>query len=227
MFFIENYYLWYIQYVLCNFYTLSYTSFIWILSKFCPVRSFDCRWNNNLIILLYKRNICFYTWKLNFVLFLSHFLVNISTTKVLKLFKCCFLNVEATLMDICWLKFHFQLAINVETTLGHRLWIDVILSMLFQRCFVNVEKTSINIRRLNFHFKPNFNVGTTLVYRRWINVNLSTLFQRCFANVETTSINVRRLNLDFQPNINIETTLKNVDDQRCFNVDSTLMCLPG
>ena len=85
----------------------------------------------------------------------------------------------------------------------------------------------VNIRRLNFHFQPNFNVETTLVHRRWIDVILSTLFQRCFVNVETTSINVRRLNFHFQPNINVETTLMNVDDQRCFNVDSTLMCLPG
>ena len=53
------------------------------------------------------------------------------------------------------------------------------------------------------------------------------LFQRCFANVETTSINVGRFNFHFQPNINVETTLTNVDDQRCFNVDSTLMCLLG
>ena len=113
---------------------------------------------------------------------------------------------------------------NVETTLDHWRWIDIILLILFQRCFVNVETTSINIRRLNFHFQPNFNVETTLVHRRWIDVILSTLFQRCFANVETTSINVRRLNFHFQPNINVETTLMNVDDQRCFNVDSTLMC---
>ena len=153
-------------------------------------------------------------------MFLSHFLVNISTIKVIKLFKCCFLNVEATLMNICWLEFHFQLTIKVETTLGHRLWIDVILSMLFQRCFVNVETTSTNIRQLNFHFQPNFNVEITLVHRRWIDVTLSTLFQRSFANVETTSINVRWLNFHFQPNINVETMLMNVDDQRCwFNVD--------
>ena len=99
--------------------------------------------------------------------------------------------------------------------------------MLFQRCFVNVETTSINIRRLNFHFQPNFNVETTWVHRRWIDVILSTLFQRCFADIETTSINVRRLNFHFQRNINIETTLMNVDDQRCFNIDSTLMCLLG
>ena len=128
-------------------------------------------------------------------------------------------------MNIRWLKFHFKLTINVQATLGHRRWINVILLILFQRCFVNVETRSINIRRLNYHFQPNFNVETTLVHWRWINVIQSTLFQRCFANVKTTSITVRRLNFHFQPNINVETTLTN--DQRCFNVDSTLMCLLG
>ena len=87
-------------------------------------------------------------------------------------------------MNIRWLKFHFQLTINVETTLGHWRWIDVILSMLFKRCFVNVETTSINIRRLNFHFRPNFNVEATLVHRRWIDVILSTLFCQRWNNVD-------------------------------------------
>ena len=96
-------------------------------------------------------------------------------------------------------------------------------TLMFKRCFVNVETTSINIRQLNFRFQPDFNVETTLVDRRWIDVMLSTLF----GNVETTSINERRLNFHFQPNINVETTLTNVDDQRCFNVESTLMCLLG
>ena len=85
----------------------------------------------------------------------------------------------------------------------------------------------MNMRWLNFPFQPNINAETTLSHRRWIDVILSTLFQRCFVNVETTSINVRRLNFHFQPNINVETTSMNVDDQRCFNVDSTLMCLLG
>ena len=38
---------------------LHYTKFIHILSKFYPVRSFDYRWNYNLTLFLYKRNICF------------------------------------------------------------------------------------------------------------------------------------------------------------------------
>ena len=114
------------------------------------------------------------------------------------MFQCCFLNVEATPMNIHWLHFDFQSNNNVETTLDHRHWIDVILSTLFQRCFVNVKTTSTNTRRLNFHIQPNFNVETTLVHRRWIYLILSTLFQRCFANIETTSINVCRLNFHFK-----------------------------
>ena len=150
-----------------------------------------------------------------------------SVQQLTKLFQCCFLSVNTTPINIRRFDFHFQPNINVETALGHRHWIDVIFSMLFQRCFVYFETTSINIRWVNFQFQPNFNVETTLAHRRWINVILSKLLQRCLANVEQTSINVRRLNFYFQPNINIETTLMNVDNQRCFNVDSTLMCLLG
>ena len=97
----------------------------------------------------------------------------------------------------------------------------------WQSCFNAVFSTPMNMRWLNFPFQPNINVETTLGHQHWINVTLSTLFRRCFVNVETTSINVRRLNFHFQPNINAETTLMKLDDQRCFNVDSTLMCLLG
>ena len=181
---------------------MSYTNFIYILSEFYPVRSFDCRWKNNLVMLLHKRNICFYTWKLKFVLFLSHFLVNISTAID---------KAVSILLSQCWS--------NADVV---SMWF---LSMWFQRCFVHVETTSINIRRLNFHLQPNFNVERTVAHRRWIDVVQSKFFQRCLANVETTLINVRRLNFHFQPNINVKTTLIKIDDQRCFNVDSTLMYL--
>ena len=136
---------------------------------------------------------------------------------MIKLFQCGFLNVETTPMNKRWLNFYFQSNIKFEAKLVHRLWIDVILSMLFQCCFVNVETTSINICRLNFYFQPNLNVETTLVYRRWIDLVLSTLFQRCFADIETTSINVRWLNFHFQANIKVETTLMTI------NVVSTLI----
>ena len=115
----------------------------------------------------YIKEICFFTWNLNFVLFLSHFLVNISTI--------IFLNVEQRWW-ITALTQISKLTINVETTLGHRRWIDVIWSTLFQCCFVNVKTTSINVRRLNFHFGPNINVETTLMnvddQQRCFNVDL-------------------------------------------------------
>ena len=120
-----------------------------------------------------------------------------------------------------------KLTINFEITLGHRHWINVILSMLFQRwqnnvdinSFINVETTSANIRRLNFHFQPNFNIETTLVHRRWIDVTLSTSFQRCFANVEIMSINESRLNFHFQRNINVDERWWSNLFQRWFNDD--------
>ena len=144
-----------------------------------------------------------FTGKINIDLLLSHFVVNISTTNIGKLFQYYFLNVEATSINIPWLNFDFQPNINFEITLGHRHWIHVILSTLFQRRFVNVETTSINIRPRNSHFKSNSKVETTSVHRRWINVILLTLFQCCFANFEAISINERLLNFYYQPNIKI------------------------
>ena len=82
-----------------------------------------------------------------------------------------FINVETTSANIRRLNFHFQPNFNVETTLVHRRWIDVILSTLFQRCFANVETTSINVRWLNFDFQH-----WNSVEERW----RSTLFQRWF-----------------------------------------------
>ena len=150
---------------------LFYTKFIYVLSKFYPVWSFDYRWNYNLTMFLYKRNTYFILENLILICFWATFLWT-SVQPLTKLFQCFFLNVETTPMNIRWFSFHFQPNIHVETTLVNRHWIDIILSMLFQRCFVNVETTSINIHRLNFHFQPNFNVETTLVHRRWIGVIL-------------------------------------------------------
>ena len=69
-------------------------------------------------------------------------------------------NVVSTLFCQRWnnvdkdtsAQFSFSTKFNLETTLVHRRWIDVILSTLVQRCFANVETTSINVCRLNFHF---------------------------------------------------------------------------
>ena len=187
---IEIWYLWYIY----------YTKFIYNLCKFYPLQSFDYSWNNDLIVLLCKGNICFILE--NFVLLLNHFLV-ISTANIGK--------VVSMLFSQRWSNADEQTQLSFSTK--YKSWNSIDLSTLNQRNSFNVVSKSFYQRRLNFHFQPNFNVETTLFYRRWIDVILSALFQRYFDNVETTSINVRRLNFHFQPNINVETTLMNVDDQ--------------
>ena len=138
-----------------------------------------------------------------------------------KLFQCCFFNVEEHMLTQLSFSTKYQRWNNTgSSTLNQCNSFRLLLTLFCQR-YNNVDKHM----SANFHFQPNFNVETTLVHRRWIDVTLSTLYQRCFVNVETTSINVSRLNFHFQPNINVEATLMNVDDQRCFHVDSTLMCL--
>ena len=72
-----------------------------------------------------------YTWKLNFVLLLSHFLVNLSTTNIDKV---------VSIPNMRWLNFLFQPNISVETKLGHQHWIDVILSTLFCQRWNNADK---------------------------------------------------------------------------------------
>ena len=95
--------------------------------------------------------------------------------------------------------------------------------MLFSQRRINVDEHTL----IQLLFLTKYQRWNNILHRHWIDVILSMLFQRCFVNVETTSINVRRLNFHFQPNINVETTLMNVDNHRCFKVDSTMMCLLG
>ena len=205
MYSIEIWYLWYI----------FYTKFVYILCKFYLVQSFDYSWNNNLIMLLCKRNICFILE--NFVLLLSHFLV-ISTANISK--------VVSMLFSQRWSNADEQTQLSFSTK--YKSWNSIDLSTLNQRNSFNVVSTLFYQRWNNVdkHTSAQLSFSTkfqrwNIFYRRWIYVILSTLFQRCFANVETTSINVRRLNFHFQPNINVKTTLMNVDNQRwcvCWDV---------
>ena len=90
------------------------------------------------------------------------------------MFQRCFINVETTSINIRRLNFHFQPNFNVETTLVHLCWVNVILSMLFQLSFAYVEITSINEHRLILSFSSK--------YPRWNDADerwRSTLNQRC------------------------------------------------
>ena len=120
-------------------------------------------------------------------------------------------------MNKHWLNLHFKPNINVETTLGHRHWIDVILLTCFERCFVYVETMLIKQLSAQFSYSTRF--------QGWNNIGSSTL-NRCnsidvFANFETTSINVRPLSLIF----NLISTLKQGWWKLTINVVSTLVQL--
>ena len=73
------------------------------------------------------------------------------------MFKRCFVNVEATSINIRQLNFRFQPDFNVETTLVDRRWIDVMLSTLFCQRRNNVDKCTS--AQLSFSTK----------YQRWNN----------------------------------------------------------
>ena len=80
--------------------------------------------------------------------------------QLIKLFKCWSLNVEATPMNIRWLKFHFELTINVETTstLNRRNSVNVVWTF-FCQCWNNVDTCTSS--QLSFSTK----------YQRWNNVD--------------------------------------------------------
>ena len=95
------------------------------------------------------------------------------------MFKRCFVNVEATSINIRQLNFRFQPDFNVETTLVDRRWIDVMLSTLFWQRRNNVDKWTS--AQLSFSTK----------YQRWNNFDerwRSTLFQR-WINVDVLAGN--------------------------------------
>ena len=124
-------------------------------------------------------------------------------------------------MTQLWFSIKCQRWNNIGSlTLNRRNAFNVVSTLFCQR-WKNVDKFA----SAQLSFPTKFQCWNTVFHQRWIDVIFSTLFQHCFANVEAKLINLRRLSFHFQPNINVETTLMNVDDQRCFNVDSTFMCL--
>ena len=88
------------------------------------------------------------------------------------------------LMNIRWLNFDFQPDINLETTLGHRHWLNVILSTLFCQRWNNVDKH----RSAQLSFSTKF--------QRWNNVGSSTLNRHNSIDVVSTLFCQRWKNVD-------------------------------
>ena len=122
-----------------------------------------------------------YTRKRNLVLLLRHFLVNISTTNIEKVVSMLFAQHQ-------WTTFPFQPNINVETTLGHQHWIDIILSTLFCQRWNNVNKhTSAQVLSSTKSQSWNSFVSSTLNRRNSIN-GVSMLFCQRWNNVDKCTL---------------------------------------
>ena len=96
----------------------------------------------------------------------------------------------------------------------------------WQSCSNAVFSNSKQRRRIFVDSIFIFNQKSTLKQLGSPTLNRRNSFN-VVSTLKQTLINIRQLNFHFQPNFNVETTLMNVDDQRCFKVDSTLMCLLG
>ena len=107
-----------------------------------------------------------YTSKLNFVLLLSHFLVNISTTNISKVVSMLFSQRRRTYVDSIFL-------FNQISTLKQHWIINIESTQFFQGCF-NVVLSTLKQRR-------ETSVGSTFIFNQ-----ISMLKQRWFIDVEST-----------------------------------------
>ena len=190
--------------------------FIYILCKFCPLRSFDYSWNNNLIVLLCKRNICFILE--NFALLLIHFLV-ISTANIGKVVSMLFSQRWSNEDEQTQFSFKtkYQSWNNIDLlTLNQRNSFNVVSTLFYQR-WNNVDKHTLAQLSFSTNFQHWNNIVLSSLNRRNSIDVISTLFCQRWNNVDKW----RRLNFLFQPNISVETMLMNVDNQDFFNIDSS------
>ena len=163
----------------------------------------------------------FYTWKLCFFL-LSHFLV-ISTANTVK--------VVSVLFSQRWSNADEQTQLLFSTK--YKSWKNIDLSTLNQRNSFNIVSTLPYQRWSNVNKHTSAQLSFSTKFQCWNNVVLSTLnrrnsidvvstlFCQCWNNVDKCT----SAQLSFSTKYNVETTSMNIDDQRCFNVESTLMCL--
>ena len=124
-----------------------------------------------------------FTWKLNFVLLLSHFLVNISTTNIDKALDC-FLNADEHTLTQLSFSTKYQYWNNIESSTSNRRNSFNVVSTLFCQRWNNVDKHTSAQLSFSTKFQRWNNVGSsTLSRRNSINV-FSTLFCQPWKNVD-------------------------------------------
>ena len=154
---IEICYFGYIKHVLRNSYAILY-----ILCKFYPVRSND------------------YTWKLNFVLLFSHFLVNIITITV---------NIDKVVsmrLSQRWNNAYEQTLTQLLLSIKYKSWNKVGSSTLNRRNSFNVVSMLFRQRwnNVNKHMPAQLLFSTK--FERWNNVGLSALNRLSSINLVST-----------------------------------------
>ena len=168
--------------------------------------------HNHLIMFLNKINMFFYTWKLSFVLLLSHFLGIISTANIEK--------VVSMLFSQRWSNADEHALTQLSFWTKYQRWKNIESSTLNRRNYFNVDSRLFCQRWNNVDKNTSTELSFSIKFQLWNNIASSTTLNRrnsidvvsmLFANVETMSINVHWLNFHLQPNINVETTLMKVD----------------
>ena len=165
----------------------------------------------------------FYAWKLNFVLLLRHFLVSISSTVRASVYwQICFNAVFSTSKQLRWTYVDSTFIFNQISTLKYRRNSFNAPSTFFCQRWSNVNKHTLGQLSIPTKFQRWNNVGSATLSRHDSIHVVSTLFCQLWNNIDKC-----KSNFHFQPKVNAETTSMYVDDQHCFNVNSTLMCLLG
>ena len=153
--------------VLQHFFFFSFLKYLEFNTLFYTVRSFDYRWNNNLIMFLYKRNIYFILENLILFLLLSHFLVNISTANTDK--------VALMLFSQGWGSADEHTLTQLSFSDKYQRWNNIGSSTLnWHRSFI-VVSTLLSQRWNNVHKHTSAQLSFSTKFQRWNNVGLSSL----------------------------------------------------
>ena len=130
----------------------------------------------------------FYTWKLNFVLLLSHILVNIFTANICK--------IVSVLFSQRWNNTHEHTLTQLLFLTKYKSWSNAGSSTL-NRCYsFNVISTLFCQRWNNIDKHTSAQLPFSIKFQCWNNVGLSALNRRNSVDVVSTLICQRRNNVD-------------------------------
>ena len=132
----------------------------------------------------------FYSWKLNFVLFLSHFLVNISTDQ------CSNWKIVSMLFSQRRSNADEHTLIQLSFSTKYQRWNNIGSSILNWRNSFNVVSTLFCQRWNNVDKHTSAQLSISTKFQRWNNIGSSTLNQRNSIDVASILFCQRWNNID-------------------------------